>query len=99
MQRSWLPFSGWPGVSRASFSSMRVRGKVLGYLAQSIINYGVKLAEYFASAVGKLAKWQRTPAPSAGRGSPAAVSPARWKVDAKQVAGSVRQVCADAPLP
>jgi len=51
-------------IDRRFLALPRVRqsGKELGSMPQSIVNYGLKIAEYIANVIVKLAKWQSTPA-------------------------------------
>ena len=56
----------WPDrkVSRASAVSFQracERGKVLNRKLQTIVDYGLKVGEYFANPVANLAKWQSPP--------------------------------------
>src|SRR5439155_12757050 len=53
---------GFPRDPSISFPKVCGRGKVLDGKSQSYVRHDLKLAEYFANPVAKLAKWQSTPA-------------------------------------
>ena len=60
---------GFPRDPSISFPRVCGRGKVLDGKTQSYVRHDLKLGEYFANPVAKLAKWQSAPG-RGGRGLP-----------------------------